>query len=83
MLPRPAPPTSWSGLVGVGIAWKLNLLVLALLGAQLRHPLVENILTGLLIGRGSNWVHNFLRKFALSVKDKQLLRQAQSDTQIV
>jgi len=61
----------------------LNLLVSALLGAQLRHPLVENILTGLLIGRGSNWVHDFLKRFALSVKDKKLLREASSESQIV
>jgi len=67
----------WSGLIGIGIAWELNLLVFSLLGAHLKHPLVENVLTGLLIGRGSNWVHEFLKKFALSLRDKQLLREAE------
>lgn len=53
----------WSGLVGVGIAWELNLNVFALLNADLRHPLMGNVLTGLLIGRGSNWVHELLKRF--------------------
>lgn len=64
----------WSGFVGIFIAWELSLLVFSLLGAHLRHPLVENILTGLLIGRGSNWIHELLKKFVNSVKDKALVR---------
>ncbi len=56
----------WSGLVGVGIAWELNLDVFALLSANPLHPIVGNILTGLLLGRGSNWLHELLKKFVLS-----------------
>ena len=53
----------WSGLVGVGIAWELNLNIFALLEADMRHPLMGNILTGLLIGRGSNYVHELINRF--------------------
>lgn len=53
----------WSGLVGVGIAWELSLNVFGLLGAGLNHPLVGNILTGLLIGRGSNYVHALISRY--------------------
>lgn len=62
----------WSGLVGVGIAWELNLDVFALLGGELRHPLAGNILTGLLIGRGSNWVHELLKRFITETQIKVL-----------
>ena len=53
----------WSGLVGIAIAWELGLDIFALLGGALQHPVVGNILTGLLIGRGSNFVHELLKRF--------------------
>ena len=52
----------WSGLVGIGIAWELQLCVFDLLGAELRHELVGFVLTGLLIGRGSNSIHQLIKK---------------------
>jgi len=53
----------WSGFVGIGIAYELSLDIFGLLDAQVRHPVVTFILTGLLIGRGSNWLHDLIKKF--------------------
>lgn len=60
----------WSGAVGVGIAWELGLSIFALLGATLRHPTMGYVLTGLLIGRGSNWVHELLKRFVAETQLK-------------
>ncbi len=62
----------WSGLVGVGIAWELQLDVFALLGADMRHGVVGQILTGLLLGRGSNWVHELIKRFVLGNEQREL-----------
>jgi hypothetical protein len=64
----------WSGLVGICIAWELNLDVFSLLGATLRHPLVGNVLTGLLLGRGSNWVHELIKRLVLDNELKIAMR---------
>jgi len=53
----------WSGLIGILIALGLNICVFSLLGAEFRPLVAGTILTGLLIGRGSNWVHELLKKF--------------------
>lgn len=64
----------WSGAVGVGIAWELGLSIFALLGAELRHPMMGHVLTGLLIGRGSNWVHELIKRFIVETKVKEAER---------
>lgn len=53
----------WSGVVGVVLAFELALDVFALLGAAIRHEWVGYVLTGLLIGRGSNYVHDLLKRY--------------------
>lgn len=58
----------WSGAVGVFIILGLGVCVFSLLGAQFEPPIVGRILTGLLVGRGSNWIHELLKKFVNSVK---------------
>jgi hypothetical protein len=62
----------WSGLVGVGIAWELQLDVFALLGADMRHGVVGQVLTGLLLGRGSNYVHELIKRFVLGNEQREL-----------
>jgi len=58
----------WSGIVGVLIVLGLDVCVFSLLGAEFRPAVAGRILTGLLVGRGSNWVHDLLKKFVDSVK---------------
>ena len=53
----------WSGAVGIGIAWELQLDIFGLLGVWPLHPIVGNIITGLLIGRGSNYLHDLIKKW--------------------
>ena len=55
----------WSALVGVGIAYMFELDVFALLDAKAQQPIFGIILTGLLLGRGSNWAHEMMKRFAL------------------
>jgi len=55
----------WSALVGVGIAYEFRLDAFALLDAQAVHPIAGVILTGALLGRGSNWIHEMLNRFVL------------------
>lgn len=59
----------WSGAVGIFIALGLNVCVFSLLGAEFNPPVAGKILTGLLIGRGSNWVHELLNQFVANVKE--------------
>lgn len=60
----------WSGALGVLIAWELGTDVFSLLGAQVVHPVVGLVLTGLLFGRGSNWVHEFIKRLVLGNVEK-------------
>lgn len=53
----------WSGLVGILIAWQLSLNIFELLGATLVWPVMGFILTGLLLGRGSNYLHDLLKRY--------------------
>lgn len=49
--------------VGVVLCWAYNVDLLALAGLQAVVPFVGVIVTGLLIGRGSNFVNDFVAKF--------------------
>ena len=60
----------WSALAGVGIAFAFRLDVFLLLDAQAAHPAIGVVLTGLLLGRGSNWMHEMMKSFAL--RNRQL-----------
>jgi len=68
----------WSGLVGVAIAWELGLSIFALLGVEPLHPIMGYVLTGLLIGRGSNYVHEFINRFVTATQEKQVAQMAQT-----
>ena len=56
----------WSGLVGIGIAYELSLDIFSLLNVQPIHAAAGWILTGLLLGRGSNWIHELIKSLILS-----------------
>jgi len=56
----------WSGLVGIGIAWELGLDIFSLLNVQPLHEAAGWILTGLLLGRGSNWIHELIKSLILN-----------------
>lgn len=55
----------WSALVGVAIAYELSLDVFVLLGGAVLHPWVGWVFTGCIIGRGSNFVHDLLKRQVL------------------
>ena len=55
----------WSGLIGVGIAWQFDLDIFRLLENPAKNPLVGIVITGLLLGRGSNYIHELLKRFLL------------------
>jgi len=55
----------WSGAVGVVIAYELQIDVFALLEARPVHAWFGWALTGLLIGRGANWIHDLIKRFVL------------------
>lgn len=49
--------------LGVLIAFAFNLGFFSLLGAELKLPFVDNVLTGIVLGRGSTFVHDFVSKY--------------------
>ena len=57
---------SVSAEVGVGIALEYSLSIPALLGMHSVHEWVGMVLTGLLLGRGSNWVHEFIKRLVMA-----------------
>jgi hypothetical protein len=58
-----------AAIVGVGLAFAYQADLLALVGFQAVHPAIGLTLTGILIGRGSNYVHDLMdRYFAPSRK---------------
>ena len=59
-----------SGLLGVGIAFTFSLQLFAMLGAVSNFIGVDEILTGIVIGRGSNFAHGLLKKYFLSIAEK-------------
>ncbi len=54
-----------SALLGVGLAINFDLGLFALLGAGGRMALVDAVVTGILIGRGSNYIHGFIKNYIL------------------
>lgn len=54
-----------SAILGVGIALNFNLGVFGLLGATGQIRVLDSILTGILIGRGSNYAHGFIKRFVM------------------
>lgn len=62
----------WSAGVGILLAFELSLDIFGLLGTQARTPAFGMAFTGILIGRGSNWVHEMLKKLSLQVQDHEI-----------
>lgn len=68
---QPEPAVDWRGmalrwvsaLIGVGLCALYRADLLALLGLQCPLPVAGWVLTGLLIGRGSNFVNDFASRF--------------------
>lgn len=60
-----------SALLGVGLAINFELSVFSLLGAQGNQALVDAIVTGVLIGRGSNFIHGFIKNFIIQDEYKE------------
>ena len=52
-----------SAVLGVLLGIGFNLRAFGLLGGAEVIPHLDNIITGLLIGRGSNWVHELFKRF--------------------
>lgn len=52
-----------SAVLGVGIALNFSISLFAMLGAEGYLSSADNILTGILLGRGSNYVHDLLKRF--------------------
>ena len=61
---------SLSGLLGVGIAFTFSLQLFTMLGAVSNFVGVDEVLSGIVIGRGSNFAHGLLKKYFLSVTNK-------------
>ena len=59
-----------SGLLGIGIAFAFSLRLFEMLGAINNFVGVDEVLTGIMIGRGSNFVHGLLKKYFLSITEK-------------
>jgi len=54
-----------SALLGVGLALNFNLGLFSLLGASGSITCVDSVVTGILIGRGSNYAHGFIKSFII------------------
>jgi hypothetical protein len=52
-----------AALVGIGLAFAYRLDLLLAAGFQPSDPAIGHILTGLVIGRGSNYLHQFVDQF--------------------
>jgi hypothetical protein len=52
-----------SALVGIGLSLVYGADLLAIFGVEAGVPYVGSVLTGVLIGRGSNYVHDFVGKW--------------------
>jgi len=61
---------SLSGLLGVGIAFTFSLCLFQMLGAVSNFIGVDEVLTGIVIGRGSNFAHGLLKKYFLSITER-------------
>jgi hypothetical protein len=58
----------WSAGVGILIALEFQLDAFEVIDLRSRNPVFSMVLTGLLIGRGSNWVHSFLKKHYMETR---------------
>lgn len=67
----------WSCFVGIFIAFEFQLGVFALLNAVAVEPWVDFVLTGALLGRGSNFIHELLKRFVL--RNEQMEDEAKSE----
>ena len=54
-----------SAILGVVIAWNFNLGMFSLLGATGKLVAADEIITGVLVGRGSNYIHGIIRNFII------------------
>jgi len=59
-----------SAILGVGIAFTFGSRLFEMLGAVRNFVGVDEVLTGIMIGRGSNFVHGLLKRFFLTITDK-------------
>ena len=59
-----------SALLGVCLAFGFDLGVVSLLGGVDQFGWLDRAFTGVLIGRGSNWMHAFFKKFMVSIEEK-------------
>jgi hypothetical protein len=57
-----------SAVVGVVLCWAYNMDLLAMAGLTAQVPFVGVVVTGLLIGRGSNFVNDFVAKYLVREK---------------
>jgi hypothetical protein len=55
----------WSGLVGILLALQLQLCIFSAVGVPMRQEWVGMVVTGLLIGRGSNYMHEFVKSWLI------------------
>jgi len=56
--------------VGIGVALLTNTNIFELLGIPIAYDVIGVILTGVLLGRGSNYIHDLMSR--LQTKDKNL-----------
>lgn len=63
---RTAILNTLSALLGVGIALNFQLGLFSLLGGTGTFAVVDPVLTGILVGRGSNYIHGFIKKFIIN-----------------
>jgi len=55
-------------IIGIGIAFVTNLDLLGAVGVQTTVPFVPQIITGILISRGANYVYDIIAQISASVK---------------
>jgi len=55
-----------SAILGVLIAVNFSIGLFVLLGGSERFAGVDQVLTGVLVGRGSNYIHGFVEKFIIN-----------------
>ena len=56
--------------VGIGVALLTNTNIFELLGIPIAYDVIGVVLTGVLLGRGSNYIHDLMSR--LQTKDKNL-----------
>lgn len=61
----------WSCGVGIALAFLFRLGVFSLFGVEATIPEADYVLTGALLGRGSNWIHEMLNRFVLSNDERK------------